>query len=78
MAALLPGRTPVPGAPRQALVISYGAWDRSRLNPVGRVVDHVVRPDPSRPDLLLGDSWFRLPGGRPVFLEYFVLERVHT
>lgn len=73
-AVLAPGTGPVTGAPDQAAVISYGAV-RSRLNPLGLLVDHVVRPYEHRPDLLLGESVLLLPGGRTLFIEHFVLER---
>lgn len=73
-AVLPPGRGPVPGAPGQAAVISYGAV-RRRINPLGRIVDHVVRPYDHRPDLLLGESVLLLTRGRTLFIEHFVLER---
>lgn len=71
---LAPGEGPVPDAPAQALVIAYGAV-RSPLNPLGRVVDHLVRPDAARPDLLVGESILLLAAGRSLLIEHFLLER---
>lgn len=59
----------------EALAIHYrSAPGRHPASPVGLVVDYLVRPDPSRPDLLLGKSYAQA-GPVRIFLEHFLLER---
>lgn len=73
-AVLPPGAGPLPDAPAGALVISYGDWPRrAAVNPVGRIVDHLVRV-PGSETLLLGRSLVRVPTLRGWFLEHFLLE----
>lgn len=58
------------------LLLDYGRGGNPRLDPIGRLRDPIVAPDPKNPDLLLGWSYLELGQRRVSTPSFFTLERL--
>jgi hypothetical protein len=58
-----------------ALLLNYHSPKTPAWNPASRLRDYLVQVYPDNPDLLLGKAYAALPGGKRLFVSFFVLQR---
>jgi len=57
------------------LLLNYHSPRTPWWNPASRLRDYLVQIYPDNPDLLLGKAYAALPGGKRIFVSFFVLQR---
>jgi hypothetical protein len=58
-----------------SLLLNYDCERTPAWNPASRLRDYLVQVYPDNPDLLLGKAYAALPGGKRLYVSFFVLER---